>query len=109
MDPYNALNRISKLCEIAVVKVGNEGSLVKRGDEVIKIGPSKVNLKDTTGAGDLYASGFLYGYANNLNLEKCGHIGSLMAGKVIEIIGARMEEPRFKEIKEDIRQTLESD
>ena len=109
MDPEDALNRISKFCEIAVIKVGSEGSMVKRGDEIIKIDPSKVNLKDTTGAGDLYASGFLYGYSNRLDLGKCGQIGALMAGKVIEIIGARMEESGFKEIKTDIMQIIESD
>jgi sugar/nucleoside kinase (ribokinase family) len=68
-----------------------------------------VNLKDTTGAGDLYASGFLFGYANGINLEKCGLLGSLMAGKVIEIVGARMELARFKEIKENIKRIIESD
>jgi sugar/nucleoside kinase (ribokinase family) len=109
MNPENALKQISKLCDLAIVKVGGDGSLVKRGDEIIRIGPSNVILKDTTGAGDLYASGFLYGYANDLDLEKCGLIGSLMAGKVIEIIGARMEEARFKEIKEDIMLIRESD
>jgi len=109
MDPEDALNQISQFCEVAVIKVGSEGSLVKRGDEIIKIDPLKVNLKDTTGAGDLYASGFLYGYSNRLDLGKCGQIGAIMAGKVIEIIGARMEESRFKEIKEDIMQIIESD
>ena len=65
MEPEEALNLISQFCEIAVVKVGSEGSWIKRGEEIIKIGAAKVNLKDTTGAGDLYASGFLYGYSQN--------------------------------------------
>jgi sugar/nucleoside kinase (ribokinase family) len=89
--------------------VGSEGSWVKRGEEIVKIGTVQVNLKDTTGAGDLYASGFLYGYANGLNLGKCGLLGSLMAGKVIEIVGARMEESRFNEIKETAKRILETD
>jgi sugar/nucleoside kinase (ribokinase family) len=101
--PEEALKSISKYCEIAVVKVGSEGSWIGRVDEIIKVGTAKVNLKDTTGAGDLYASGFLFGYADDLNLEKCGQIGSLMAGKVIENIGARMNKAKFEEIKEVIK------
>ena len=108
-EPEDALNYISESCEIAVLKVGSEGSWIKRGEEIIKIGTDKVNLKDTTGAGDLYASGFLFGYANGLDLDKCGVLGSLMAGKVIEILGARMEVSRFEEIRTFIRTITESE
>lgn len=104
MAPEEALNEISKYCEVAVVKVGGEGSWIKRGEEILKIGTMQVNLKDTTGAGDLYASGFLYGYSNDLDLEKCGLIGSLMAGTVIEIIGARMDETKFEKIRKSINE-----
>jgi sugar/nucleoside kinase (ribokinase family) len=102
MGPEDALNSISQFCEIAVIKVGSEGSWIKRGDEIIKVGSHPVNCKDTTGAGDLYASGFLYGYSNNFDLKKCGLLGSLTAGKVIEIVGARMDEGRWNEIKKSI-------
>ena len=102
LDPEAALMEISKSCEIAVIKIGSEGSWIKRGEEILKIGTIKVNLKDTTGAGDLYASGFLYGYSKSFDLEKCGLLGSLMAGKVIEIVGARMDEGRWDEIKKSI-------
>jgi sugar/nucleoside kinase (ribokinase family) len=98
LNPEDALNSISKLCDIAVIKVGKDGSLVKRGEEVIKIGTIPVECIDTTGAGDLYASGFLYGYAKNLPLETCGLYGSVLAGHVIEIVGARMDEVRWKRI-----------
>jgi sugar/nucleoside kinase (ribokinase family) len=107
MAPLDALNSISALCEVAVIKVGKEGSLIKRGEEVIRIGTIPVQCVDTTGAGDLYASGFLYGYADGLSLEKCGIFGSVLAGHVIEIVGARMDEHRWKKImgilKEEIK------
>jgi sugar/nucleoside kinase (ribokinase family) len=90
MEPEQALRVISDLCEIAVIKVGSEGSWIKRGEEVIKVGTTQVTLKDTTGAGDLYAAGFLYGYSHGKELDVCGQYGSLLAGKVIEILGARM-------------------
>jgi sugar/nucleoside kinase (ribokinase family) len=99
MDPEGALGAISKICEVAVVKIGSGGSWIKRESEIIRIGPAKADVKDTTGAGDLYAAGFLYGYSLNKSLEICGRYGSLMAGKVIEILGARMDNTKWDEIK----------
>ena len=104
LGPEEALNAISKECEIAVIKIGSEGSWIKRGSEIIKIGTAKVNLKDTTGAGDLYAAGFLYGYSMNKNLEVCGQYGSVIAGKVIEILGAKIDEEGWHSIETIIRE-----
>jgi len=109
MAPLDALNSISALCNIAVIKVGKEGSLIKCGEEVIRIGTIPVHCVDTTGAGDLYASGFLYGYANGLSLEKCGLFGSVLAGHVIEIVGARMDEHRWGKIIEVLKESIEQD
>jgi len=109
MAPLDALNSISALCNIAVIKVGKEGSLIKCGEEVIRIGTIPVQCVDTTGAGDLYASGFLYGYANGLSLEKCGLFGSVLAGHVIEIVGARMDEHRWGKIIEVLKESIEQD
>jgi len=100
--PEEALNVFSDICEIAVVKTGSEGSMAKRGNESVKIKAIPVECRDTTGAGDLYASGFLYGIARDETLEKCGQYGSYLAGKVIEITGARIEPAKWNEIKNDI-------
>jgi sugar/nucleoside kinase (ribokinase family) len=109
MDAETALYRLSDLCETAVVKVGADGSWMKRGEEVIKIGTIQVTSKDTTGAGDLYASGFLYGMANGESLEKCGLYGAILAGKVIEIIGARLNDNIWVEIKRLISEISKED
>jgi len=109
LPPLEALDSISDLCDIAVIKVGKDGSLIKRGEEVIRIGTIPVQCVDTTGAGDLYASGFLYGYADGLSLEKCGLFGSVLAGHVIEIVGARMDEHRWKKIIEMLKDSVELD
>lgn len=101
-EPEKALTVLSESGNLVILKVGPEGSFVKHGNELIKINALPVEFNDTTGAGDLYASGFLYGYAKMLSLEKCGIIGSLLAGKVIEIVGARMENSTFIEILEII-------
>jgi len=103
--PTNAVKSLSELCDIAVIKVGSEGSIVRRGEEVFRIASIPVNCIDTTGAGDLYASGFLYGYANGFTMEKCGLYGSLLAGRVIEIVGARMDQTRWKKIIESVKES----
>jgi sugar/nucleoside kinase (ribokinase family) len=99
MEPESAVKHISEVSEIAVVKVGKEGSWIKKGEEILKVGTMKVNCIDTTGAGDLYASGFLFGYANDLSLDNCGLIGSLLAGHVIGITGARMNDQMWEDIR----------
>jgi sugar/nucleoside kinase (ribokinase family) len=98
-EPEEALGILSELCEIAVVKTGSKGSLIKKGDEKHKIDVIKVESFDTTGAGDLYASGFLFGLSKNYPLKKCGKIGTILAGKVIEILGAKMDDKKWEEVK----------
>ena len=100
MGPEEALDFFSEFAEIAVVKAGPEGSWLKSREKRLKVQALPVACIDTTGAGDLYASGFLYGYAHGFDLEKCGIAGSLLAGRVIEIIGARLGEKVFSGIKE---------
>lgn len=99
-NPEEALDELAKICDIAVVKIGKFGSLIKRGPKKYRIGIIDVNSVDTTGAGDLYASGFLYGLIKNHPLDTCGQIGSILSGKVIEVIGAKMNENRWVSINE---------
>jgi len=100
MEPGDAINELSEYCEIAVVKTGRNGSLVKAGNQIHSIGIIPVKSIDTTGAGDLYASGFLYGLAHNMSLDQCGRIGAILAGKVIEVVGSKMDDERWMEAKE---------
>jgi sugar/nucleoside kinase (ribokinase family) len=102
MEPFEALNELSKLVGIAVVKTGSNGSLVKAGPEIYNIGVIKVNPVDTTGAGDLYASGFLYGLSTGLPLQECGELGALLAGNVIEFMGSKMPAERWVKIKAEV-------
>lgn len=105
-DPEPALHEISKVVSHAVVKIGEKGSMIKCGDQKHKIGVVKANSIDTTGAGDLYAAGFLYGLAKKQPLETCGRIGALLAGKVIEIMGAKMPEERWKVIRSEVKKMI---
>lgn len=97
-EPEESLDELAKSCEIAVVKVGKEGSFIKAGNETNTVKPIEANPVDTTGAGDAYAAGFLYGLVNDYSLSKCGQIGSILAGKVIEVVGAKMDEEKWQEI-----------
>lgn len=105
-EPREALNTIVMDCEIAVVKTGKQGSLIKQGNKVYEVGIIDVNPIDTTGAGDLYASGFLYGLANGYSLDKCGNIGAVLSGKVIEVIGAKMDKARWDDAHRMIEEII---
>ena len=79
-------------CEIAVLTRSESGSLIVTAKETVQVRPAHVDkVVDATGAGDLYAAGFLYGYTRNLKLADCGRLGSLAAAEVISHIGARPE------------------
>ncbi|MFA5899201.1 MAG: adenosine kinase [Hyphomicrobium sp.] len=81
-------------CELAVLTRSEAGSLIVTANETVQVRPIRVEkVVDATGAGDLYAAGFLYGYTRNLNLADCGRLGSLAAAEVISHIGARPERP----------------
>jgi sugar/nucleoside kinase (ribokinase family) len=107
-DPMEALHEISEMCELAIVKVGKQGSYIKRGNEIVKVGTIKANAIDTTGAGDSYAAGFFYGLTNNYDLETCGKIAALVSGKVVEVMGANLPDHQWPEINEEIKKIVES-
>jgi sugar/nucleoside kinase (ribokinase family) len=98
-SPHEALVSISPQCRIAVVKLGKKGSLIKHKDERHEIECIPAVAVDTTGAGDLYAAGFLYGLIREYPLPVCGRIGSLLSGKVVEVIGAKLDEAKWKEVE----------
>lgn len=101
-NPEEAVHELGRLVDIAVVKTGKNGSLIKKGEELLNIGVIDVKPLDTTGAGDLYAAGFLYGLSKNYPLEKCGKIGAVLGGKVIEVVGAKLSDENWVEVKEMI-------
>ena len=103
LEPREALDAIASKVKIAVVKIGSKGSMIKSGEEIWEIGVIDVKPVDTTGAGDLYASGFLYGLSAGKSLKTCGEYGSILSGNVIEFIGSKMSRERWNEIKTEVR------
>jgi sugar/nucleoside kinase (ribokinase family) len=88
----DALQHVRKHCEIAALTRSEKGSVIVNGDEVHIIDAEKgVKVVDTTGAGDAYAGGFLYGYTQGYDLVTCGRLGGLMAAEVISHMGPRPE------------------
>lgn len=103
-DPVEALNVLAEKCEIAIVKIGAEGSLVKRGEEVARAAAEKVHkVVDTTGAGDYFAAGFLYGLSRGESLETCLQKGALLASKVIQVVGTTLPDEVWDEICEKLK------
>ena len=98
-----ALQAVRGRCEIAVLTRSEKGSVVLAGDEVHVVDVEPVEkLVDTTGAGDLYAAGFLYGYTQGRPLYDCGRIGAIAAAEVISHYGARPEADLARLVAEEM-------
>jgi sugar/nucleoside kinase (ribokinase family) len=88
----DALQKVRHHCEVTALTRSELGSVVIRGDEVHVIDTVTLSpLVDTTGAGDLYAAGFLHGFTRGDELARCGQLGSLAAAEIIGHFGARPE------------------
>lgn len=105
-DPHEALEEISKHCQIAVVKTGKSGSWVKSAEEEHQIEAWPADPVDATGAGDTYAAGFLYAHSLGMPLKVCGEVGSIIAAKVVEVVGTKIDIPRWKAAKKEIRELI---
>ncbi len=105
-SPEEGARDLRGMVELAIIKMGAEGSFCYSGGEMLRIGVRPSRPIDTTGAGDLYAAGFIYGHMNGLSLETCGKIGAMLSGRVIEIIGAKMDEATWEMLRREIK-TLE--
>jgi sugar/nucleoside kinase (ribokinase family) len=95
-----AIKELASMCSIAVVKTGKKGSIIQHGEDVLQIPIYEAKRIDTTGAGDAYAAGFLYGWINQLPLEMSGQIGSYLAANVIEEIGPKITPDRWERIQQ---------
>ena len=85
---------------VVVVKLGKMGCYVTDGKETPLVEPSKVKVKDTTGAGDAFCAGFLYGLIKNKDLYECGRLGNFVASRCIMEMGAREGLPKVSDLHE---------
>ena len=89
-DLDQSINNIKNNVDFGAITLGSKGSIVfeKKAEHIID--PIFIEeLVDTTGAGDLFASGFLFGFINKHSIEKCGYLGNKAASEIIKHIGAR--------------------
>lgn len=88
---------------IFIVTFGKKGAYIVHHDQQIFIPPPNVSqVVDTTGAGDQFAAGFLYGYLKNLSLEECGKLGATTAGHIIQQVGAKPRVPFAESMKAEL-------
>ncbi|HEY7610677.1 MAG TPA: adenosine kinase [Alphaproteobacteria bacterium] len=104
VDSFDAaLQAVRGSCEIACLTRSEKGSLIVAGEEVHVIDAERVGpVVDTTGAGDLYASGFLYGWTHGYGLARAGRIASVAAAEVISHVGARPQTPLKALVKQKL-------
>lgn len=91
-DPLEAAKALAKLAGgLSVVTRDSSGSVLVQGDEIVEVSVFTVTPVDTTGAGDMYAAGILYGLTQRLSLEKTGKIASWCAAQIVAKLGPRLE------------------
>jgi ribokinase len=89
---------IGRGVRIVAVKLGSKGCYVTDGRERLRIDPFKVKVADTTGAGDAFCAGFLYGLINNKSLSECGRLANFVASRCVMKMGARVGLPHAKDL-----------
>jgi sugar/nucleoside kinase (ribokinase family) len=100
VEDLDAVKALAKKADIAVLKVGERGSWIASSGNITKIEPvGSERVVDTTGAGDLWASGFLFGLLNGYPVEKCGKLASACGYEVCRVMGADIPEKGWQTIK----------
>jgi len=101
-SPEQGALEIREICDLVVIKLGAEGSFCVCKEGMVRVGVKPSKAIDTTGAGDLFASGFIFGHMKGLSAETCGQMGAILAGRVIELIGAKMDESNWENLRREI-------
>ncbi|MCC8142950.1 MAG: adenosine kinase [Tannerellaceae bacterium] len=101
-----AVRKLAEQVTIAIVTIGKEGALACTGENVVPVPAEGGKPLDTTGAGDHFAAGFLYGISINAGVEKAARIGSLLAGYAIGVVGAQIPDCEWGQIKLKVAEIL---
>lgn len=99
LSAHEAVMTLSEQVEISLVTLGKEGALIGSKGHIIAVPAEGGKPVDTTGAGDHFAAGFLYGQCVGATLEQSARIGSLLAGYIIDVIGAQIPDDNWEQIK----------
>lgn len=98
LNPEKSCEMIQTLVDTAVVLIGDKGCWAGRGNTIVHSPAFKVKAIDSTGAGDLFSSGFLHGYLKGLSLEECAALGNKTGSAVVQVLGAEVPSVRWQKI-----------
>lgn len=98
-----ALEILGETTNIAVLLMGRKGCIVKEGSQIQKCPAYPVEPIDTTGAGDLFASGFLHAYLQGYPIEICAHYGAIAGRAVVQVIGAEIPHEKWVELFDELK------
>ncbi|OGV49496.1 MAG: hypothetical protein A2X49_00955 [Lentisphaerae bacterium GWF2_52_8] len=104
MSPEDYAMKLSEYSPVVAVKLGKKGCCLRADGKTVSVPALLVEAVDTTGAGDLWQSGFLYAWLNKCPLPVCGQYGSLLGAEVVQVMGAAIPEKRWPEIKAKLKQ-----
>lgn len=102
LNEEDSLKMFSDMADIAVVKLGARGALLKQGSNTVRIEAKEVKAVDTTGAGDLWAAGFLFGLVSGYDLHQAGKLGATVASEVVAVVGAHISDEGWNRILKEI-------
>lgn len=97
-----ALAKMAQFASIAVVKLGKRGALISQNGKITRVEAGSAKAIDTTGAGDLWASGFLYGLLSGWSMERAGILGSMVSNEVVQVVGAQIPEEGWERIRKEM-------
>lgn len=100
-NPQRGCAIMRDLCEVAVVSLGKNGCWIANGVEQMHCPAYPLHPVDTTGAGDLFAAGFLHGYLQNKPLPLCAHYGAKIAAAVVQVMGAELPQVTWQALREE--------
>jgi sugar/nucleoside kinase (ribokinase family) len=103
LPPEEGCLKLQEICPIAVVMIGDKGCFIGSHGTVIHCPAFATEAIDSTGAGDFFASGFLYGYLNHYPLDKCGSLGNRFASEIVSIQGAELHPEKRVEVMEKLK------
>jgi sugar/nucleoside kinase (ribokinase family) len=107
--PGEAIHEIAAKVQTVIIKEGAKGSWVKNKNIFIHVPVyNKIQPVDTTAAGDYYAAGFFYGMFNGATLEKCARLGTLFSYYVIQVVGTKLSQETWEEIREKAKEILKN-
>ncbi|MCP3967746.1 MAG: adenosine kinase [Lentisphaerae bacterium] len=101
-SPEEQAEALFEMCPVAAVKLGEKGCCLRDKTGIYRVDANLVKPVDTTAAGDLWASGFLYGWLNDCPLETCGKFGSVTAAEVVQVMGSQITEANWLKIRQEL-------